>query len=60
MDTFLQDLRFGLRNAAQEPWIHRRCRAGIGHRHIGVNTAIFSVVNSVLLQAAYRIPTRNA
>ena len=49
MSTLLKDLRYGLLMLARSPGINRRGddRTGLG---IGANSAIFSVVNAVLLR----------
>ena len=49
MDTFIKDLRYGVRNLLRRPAFTAVAVLTLG-LGIGVNTAIFSVINSVLLR----------
>ncbi len=50
MDTLTQDIRIRAADLPEESWIHGRRTAHPGAR-VGANTAIFSVVNAVLIRA---------
>jgi predicted permease len=58
VETFLQDLRYAVRSAKRTPFVAAAAVLTLG-LGIGVNTALFSVLNTVLLrQPAYTEPER--
>ena len=58
MRTLTQDIRFGLRMLLKQPWVTAVILLALG-LGIGVNTAIFSVVNGVLIRPLpFKAPDR--
>jgi len=51
LENIGQDLRYALRMLARSPYVHR-CRRRFAPLGIGLNTAIFNVINALLLQSA--------